>query len=323
VAFHEPVMLAEVLESLLIRPGIAVVDGTLGTGGHSLEIARRLGPQGFLLGMDRDPEMLAIGSQRLRDEFDGRADAPAIHFAGRPYEEVGAALAAAGRHRVDAVLLDLGVNSLHLDMAERGFSFLLDGPLDGRFNRQNTRGTTMADLVNTSSERQLADWIHRWGDERHARRIASRIVATRRTTPITTTAQLAALVVEAYPPRERFGRIHPATRTFQALRIVANDELGHVERGVRACLEVLAPGGVLGVISFHSGEDRLVKQIFREVAAPRPDPNNPYSATTLEGVEFHQDQRQAVFSSEEEAARNPRSRSARLRVVRRREVEPC
>lgn len=312
---HEPVLMSEVLAHLDPRPGMVVVDGTTGTGGHALELARRIGETGLLVCIDRDPEMLEVARRRLAEDLKDKG--PGMIFEARSYEKAGEVLAGAGREGADAILLDLGINSIHLEEAGRGFSFMKDGPLDGRFNRKDGTEKTVGELVNTASESQLSEWLHRHGDERLARRIAARIVKLRREKPFETTLELARVAWDVYPPRERHGRIHPATRMFQALRIVANDELGHVTRGVAACMDALRPGGRLAVISFHSGEDRIVKRLFREGADPRPDPENMYSATTMEGVRFRQPTRSAIACTNEEAARNPRARSAKMRVVER------
>jgi 16S rRNA (cytosine1402-N4)-methyltransferase len=281
-------------------------------------MARLIGTEGRLIGLDRDPTMVGIGENRLREALS--SGGPAMSFAARPYEaleEVLRSLCIDGG--VNAILLDLGVNSLQLDEAERGFGFSKDGPLDGRFNpREGNR--SMADLVNNASERDLARWLSLYGDERLARPIAKRIASERARGPITTTRQLADLVYTAYPPDQRRGRIHPATRTFQALRIASNDELGAVERGLRVCAGCLVPGGRMAVISFHSGEDRIVKQFFRELTAPREDPSNPYSATTSEGIDYTLITAKALECTEEEAARNPRARSAKLRAIERKGV---
>ncbi|MCC5875243.1 MAG: 16S rRNA (cytosine(1402)-N(4))-methyltransferase RsmH [Candidatus Sumerlaeia bacterium] len=318
---HEPVMMAEVLEHLEPGPGMVVVDGTTGTGGHALELARRIGRGGTLVCIDRDPEMLERARRRLDEGL--QEGSPRLEYAACSYEKVGEVLARAGLDGADAILLDIGINSLHIEDAERGFSFMKDGPLDGRFNRKEGTGTTVGELVNTASERKLSEWFHRLGDERLARRLAARIVKQRNEKPFSTTLELARVAWDVYPPKERHGRIHPATRMFQALRIVANDELGHVERGVSASLEALRPGGRLAVISFHSGEDRLVKRLFRAAADPRPSPQDMYSATTTEGILFSQPTRSAIACSADEAARNTRARSAKMRVIeRRREVSP-
>lgn len=308
-------MVSEVMDLLRPKAGMTVVDGTTGTGGHAIRLAEEIGDGGFLLCVDRDPELLEIAKSRMDEAL--RNHGPERKYMACSHAEIGDALRASGRAGADAVLLDLGVNSLHLDDAARGFSFSKDGPLDGRFDRRPGSGPTIADLVNTASERDLAGWIHRHGDERHARRMARRIVSRRKERPFETTLELASIAWDVYPPKERHGRIHPATRLFQALRIAANDELGHVERGVAACMDVLNPAGRLAVITFHSGEDRIVKRLFRAASGPRPDPSNLYSATTMEGVAFRQPVRSAIGCTAEEAARNPRARSAKLRVIER------
>lgn len=234
-----------------------------------------------------------------------------MRFEAIPYERAGEVLQGA-----DAVLLDLGFNSLQIADAERGFSFLSDGPLDARYNAAEG-SRSVADLVNTAREEDLARWFHEYGEERLSRQAARRIVSRRREKPIERTSDLASIMMDVYPPKERFGRIHPATRVFQALRIVANDELGHVERGVKACLGLLNPGGRMACIAFHSLEDRIVKRAFDEVASPRPTPDDPFHATSMEGVEFEIESRRAIACTEEEAERNPRARSAKLRVIRR------
>lgn len=312
---HTPCMVQPVLEMLRPEPGSIYLDGTLGTAGHAREIAMRVQPDGTVVGLDRDPEILAIGRQRMLEEF---AQAPlAMHFFSAPYEQAAEALRQAGIKRgVDCALCDLGINSLQLDDPERGFSFSKDGPLDGRFN-QEERTATVGDLVNNATERELSSWLRDYADERYARQIARAIVNDRRERPYTRTGELAALISNIYPPKERFGRTHPATRTFQALRIAANDELGGVSRGLRVIMDTLAPGGVLAVLTFHSIEDRIVKHLFKDASSPRPDPDNPYSATTMEGVEFELVGKGAIECSDEEAEVNPRSRSAKLRGIRR------
>jgi 16S rRNA (cytosine1402-N4)-methyltransferase len=314
---HEPVMVREILGRL---PGgdVVLCDGTLGTAGHGLAVLRHLAGRGTFIGLDRDPEML--GRARQRVDAAGPWGDTRIELEACRYEDLPAVLARHGIPGVDGMILDLGVNSLHLDLADRGFSFTHDGPLDGRFNREETGTPTVAELVNTASEEDLARWIHELSDERHARRIARRIVEARAQRPFETTHQLAQVVEAAYPAKERGGRIHPATRTFQALRIVANDELGSVERGLRASMESLNPGGVLCVLSYHSKEDRITKRLFDEAGSPRPDPGNLYEATTRAGLRFEVESRGAIKPSDEEVAANPRARSARLRVLRRLEV---
>lgn len=314
---HEPVMLPEVLEVLSPRPGVLIADGTAGGGGHALELARRIGSTGHLVALDRDPEMLRKAKERIEGEMQG-TDAPKMTFSARTYEELPAVLREEAEGRAaDGILLDLGLNSMQLDDPARGFSFQSEGPLDARFDRTSP-APTAADLVNTATEKELEHWFRSHGDERHARRIARRIVRRREEQPFSTTTELAGLVRACYPPAHRHGRTDPATRVFQALRIVVNDELGSVARGTRACMEALAPGGVLAILTFHSGEDRIVKRIFREATIAPEDPENPYSVRADIIPDFELATRKPLGCSEAEAGRNPRSRSARLRAIRRR-----
>lgn len=312
--YHEPVMMQEVLELLDPSPGDVYYDGTAGSCGHAARIAPMLGSEGVLIAGDRDPAMLKIGRERLLAL--AGTDWPRMYFAVSPYERVEEIVQQVGVQPAK-ILLDLGFNSLQLEDASRGFSFSKDGPLDGRYNPEEG-GPSVADLVNSADVNQLAGWIRELSEERYSRPIARAIVEARRKAPITTTGALERIIWEAYPAAERHARLHPATRTFQALRLVANGELEAVERGVAACLQALRPGGTMVCISFHSGEDRIVKQLFRANSSPRPDPGNIYSATTMVGVEFVQEMKGALECSEEEAARNPRARSAKVRAIRRR-----
>lgn len=316
--YHEPVMVQQVLEALQLKPGMAVLDGTFGHGGHAIRMAHEIGEKGTVIALDRDPAMLERGRRRLEEELG--SGGPRCIYAAAKYEEAPQVLRDFGVHEgLDAVLLDLGVNSQHLDEAQRGFSFSKDAELDGRFNP--AEGTmTMAELVNTAEERELERIMREYADERLARRIARRIVSERATQHFTRTGQLAEVISACYPPAQRHGRIHPATRAFQAFRIAVNDEMGCVERGVRACLGLLNDHARMAVITFHSVEDRIVKRIFREASSPRPDPDNPYSATTMAGVMYIQHERKAIAATEEEAGRNPRARSAKLRVIERKEA---
>lgn len=315
---HVPVLLEKVLRALEPAEGETVADGTIGLGGHAVALLRKVGKTGALVGFDRDPAMLERAAMRLREEgFDG--DEPKVTLMATSYENIAQGLERAGRPGADVALLDLGVNSCHLDDASRGFTFRQDGDLDGRFNPAEPGTRSIADLANGATAAELALWISKYGEERHAHRIAAAIVAARATGPITRTVQLAEIIRGAYPARERHtSHIDPATRTMQALRIVANDELGHVERGIRAMMAALNPGGRLAVISFHSLEDRLAKRLFDEAAAPREMPGNLYRATSTEGLQFELHRRGALMPDEAETAANPRSRSARLRVIRRR-----
>ena len=309
-------MVAEVMEALQLQSGQTFADGTTGSGGHTLVLGRQVGPTGVVVGVDRDPAMLAIGAKRIQEAFGD--DGPRVVLEVASYETLPDVLGRAGLLPLNGgILLDLGMNSLQLEDAERGFAFSKDGPLDGRFNAKEG-GKSMGELVNTATEGELRGWLRDLADERLSVQIARRIVAARARSPITTTTELAELVRGAYPAASRHTGIHPATRTFQALRMVANDEANVIRRGLEACVACLAPGSRLASISFHSGEDRIIKQFFAEKTGPRPDPGNPFRATTTEGLEFELPYRKAIACSDAEAARNPRARSAKLRVIQRR-----
>jgi 16S rRNA (cytosine1402-N4)-methyltransferase len=289
---HQPVLLAEVLEVLQLAAGLVVVDGTVGAGGHATAIARAIAPTGLLIGLDRDREILACAQAAfaaLAQTAGGQARYSLLHL---PYSRMREAIAAVGQDGCDRVLLDLGVSSLQLDDPGRGFSFMADGPLDMRMDA-SAEAPTAAEWLRAIPEQELADTIFRFGDERHSRRIARAIVETRRRHRIETTGQLRELIVRALPAAARHQRIHPATRTFQAIRIAVNDELGELERGLAAAQACLRPGGRLAVISFHSAEDRLVKQFLRTHGKP-----------------LHKKPIEAGF---DEVRANPRARSARLR----------
>ena len=250
---HTPVLLSEVVTGLAPRSGGHYIDGTLGGGGHAAAILEASAPGGRLLGIDTDPAALAAAAKRLAS-FGER-----VTLAHGNFRELARLARANGFEPADGMLLDLGVSSHQLDTPERGFSFLTDAPLDMRMDP--TSGETAADLVDELSEGELADLIYRYGEERGSRRIARAIVAERRTSRIATTGALAEIVARALGGRH--GKIHPATRTFQALRIAVNHELESLEAALPQAVEVLAPGGRLAVIAFHSLEDRIVKQFFR------------------------------------------------------------
>lgn len=273
----------------------AIVDCTVGLGGHSRALLERTGPGVTLIGMDVDASNLKQAKENL-SEFSARVRLFQANFA-----KVRVVLAEAGTLAVNVALADLGVSSGQLDDPARGLSFQADGPLDMRLDDRLT--TTAADLVNTLGEKALADLIYEYGQERHSRRIARRIVAARKGRRIDSTVELAELVSRCYPPTQRRrGRIHPATRTFQALRIAVNDELASLEALLKALPDVVAPGGRAGVISFHSLEDGRVKRAFADWAAS--------GAARLIT-------RKPVVASPQEVQANPRSRSAKLRVVER------
>jgi 16S rRNA (cytosine1402-N4)-methyltransferase len=288
VRAHEPVLLAEVLELLAVKTGGLYVDGTVGLGGHAEELLRRSSPEGRLLGLDRDSETLASTTERL-SSFGERARL--VHG---DYREIPTLL---GEERADGILLDLGISSAQLDDPDRGFSFQADGPLDMRMDRSH--GETAADVVNRLGEPDLADLIYRYGEEPGSRRIAKAIATARRKGRIRTTGELADIVRRA-APRPKPG-LHPATRTFQAIRIRVNRELEGLGDTLAAIARCLAPGGRLAVIAFHSLEDREVKEAFRG----------------LEPEGFLRLTRKPLRPTEAEVRRNPRSRSARLRGLLR------
>ncbi|MBN2711913.1 MAG: 16S rRNA (cytosine(1402)-N(4))-methyltransferase RsmH [Planctomycetes bacterium] len=286
---HLPVMPEECLEWLDPQPGETVVDGTLGLGGHSALFAEKVGLEGHIIGLDRDTNAIELARANLEGV---QAKTSLLHSA---YSEMVQALSRIGVGKVDRVFLDIGVSSMQLDVPERGFSFMRDGPLDMRMNQ--SAGETAADLVATLSEEELANIIYRYGEEKYSRRIAKSIVAARGSESINTTARLAEIVEQAVPRR---GRIHPATRVFQALRIAVNDELGELERGMGAAISLLRPGGRLAILTFHSLEDRIAKNIMRGWLAD--------GVATLP-------KRKVIKPKYEECKVNPRARSAKLRVA--------
>ena len=300
---HRPVMLAESLHSLQVRPGGVYLDGTLGEGGHALGILQQSEPDGVVLGIDRDPRSVAASRARL-SHYGSRA-----LLAHGNYADMQRIAGRCGIAAVDGILLDLGFSSRQVDRDGYGFSFQRDEPLDMRYDPE---GTTAADLVNAADETALADVIFRYGEERRSRAIARAVVRGR---PIATTGQLASLIARAVGGR-RSGR-HPATRTFQALRIAVNQELDHLPAGLAAAVELLLPGGRLVVISYHSLEDRLVKQwLDQETATCVCPPELPVCACEHR-PRLRPIQRRVLRPSDDEQSSNPRSRSARLRLAER------
>lgn len=300
---HRPALVGECLELLAVKPGGIYLDGTLGEGGHALAMLDRSAPDGVVVGIDRDPRSLAVARRRLMG-YGGRA--VPVHGT---YADMREIAGARGIYAVDGILLDLGFSSRQVDLAGYGFSFQRDEPLDMRYDPV---GATAAELVNATGEVELADVIYRYGEERRSRAIARAIVNSR---PIATTGQLAQVVARAVGGR-RGGR-HPATRTFQALRIAVNGELEQLSAGLAAAIGLLAPGGRLAVISYHSLEDRLVKGwIDRETALCVCPPGLPVCVCeqrpTLRAL-----RRRVARPAAAETAANPRSRSARLRAVER------
>jgi 16S rRNA (cytosine1402-N4)-methyltransferase len=291
---HVPVLLEEALEYLNVRPGGVIVDATLGLAGHSAAIARRLGGKGRLICFDRDQEAMKAAKARLEEVgAELGHEMPEVRFEPRAFSEAPSLIEPGS---LDGLLADFGVSSLQLDEAHRGFSFRSDGPLDMRMDTRS--GETAEQVVNQEDENELADLIYEFGEERRSRRIARAIVRAR---PITTTAELAQ-IVSAAAPSMKGDKIHPATRTFQALRIRVNNELGEIQSLLKSAGSLLKPEGRLVLISFHSLEDRLVKDAFREAGRDKV---------------FEVLTKKPVVAEEQEQLRNPRSRSAKLRAVRK------
>jgi len=302
--YHLPVLPNEVLTALAPQPGGKFLDGTLGGGGHAALVLQAVGPTGFLYGIDQDPRALQEATERLA------AIGPNFELRRGNFGDV---LQTWPPEPLDGILLDIGVSSHQLDTPERGFSFWREGPLDMRMDPNAP--TTAADLVNQLDERSLADLLFRYGEERLSRPVARAIVERRKQKPFSTTTELSE-VVSRVVPRSKDG-IHPATRTFQGLRIAVNDELGVLERALPAAVSRLAPGGRLAVITFHSLEDRIVKQFMRaEEKGCTCPPRLPMCVCgrkpTLEVLTS-----KPIVATPDETEQNPRSRSAKLRVARR------
>jgi 16S rRNA (cytosine1402-N4)-methyltransferase len=305
---HQPVLLAEVVaalgaDNLGPQDGAIYVDGTFGAGGYSRAILQAANCTVFAI--DRDPNAIA-GAGDLVKEFAGR-----LHVIQGRFGDMVELLKDRGIRAVQGVTLDLGVSSMQLDEAERGFSFRFDGPLDMRMEQA---GQSAADIVNSMAERPLADLIFTFGEEKKARRVAKAIVAARALAPITTTAGLAEIVRRAVGPSGP-DRIDPATRTFQALRIAVNDELGEIDRGLAAAEALLAPGGRMAIVSFHSLEDRRVKHFMRERAGRNPKGSRHLPDVAATQATLRLVSAQGITPSDAEIAANPRARSSRLRVA--------
>ncbi len=290
-------MAGRIIVWLRPKPHGTYVDCTLGLGGLAAGILECSGPDGLLIGIDQDEKAIEMAQSRLAS-YVGRT-----HFIHGSFLDLKQHLAAIGVSNIDGAVFDLGISSAQLGQASRGFSFLLDGPLDMRMDQ--SRGGTAADLINQLGEAELADMIFQFGEERYARRIARRIVQERNSAPLLTTQQLVAVIRAAVPPVYRHGRIHFATRTFQALRIAVNREIEILDPAIHAATALLAPGGRLCVVSFHSLEDRIAKQTFRGLSHGEA----PLFTTLTKKPEI---------PSEDERRENPRARSAKLRVIERR-----
>lgn len=296
---HKPVLLQEIKEFLNVPPGAVVVDGTLGSGGHAQAFLECLGATGRLIGLDQDPEAIT----RCRRKFDGDDRVILVH---RNFREIKEVLKDLNLMKVDAVLLDIGMSSDQLANEKRGFSFQREGDLDMRMN--TAEGEKASYYLQTLPEKEIARVLYEFGEERQSRRIAAAIVRERRLAPIQTTQRLCEVVENSFPQARQFekgkrpvwNRRHPATKVFQALRILVNDELGALREGIDGAMSCLKPGGKLGVISFHSIEDRIVKEKFRDFV--REGSGKPVN-------------RKPLVAKRSEVIDNPRSRSAKLRVI--------
>lgn len=289
---HVSVLLKESTEGLALKEGDTVFEGTVGLGGHSRVLCEKIGKPGFFIGTDADQESLRIAEERLKDFPCKKL------FVCDNFRNIEAVLVKAGVEKVDAILLDIGLSNRQLDVVPRGFSFMRDEPLLMTF-RSSGEGLTAKEIVNEWAEESIADIIYGYGEERYARRIAKGIVEARKEKPIETSGQLVEIVKKSVP---KFGfiKINPATKTFQALRIAVNDELGALREGIAKGFEHLVPGGRMAVISFHSLEDRIVKEFFRRKASE--------GVATLAS-------KKPIAPSDEEVKENPKSRSSKLRII--------
>lgn len=304
VSAHLPVLYNETILALRPQSPGNYVDATVGAGGHAFGILERSSPAGLLLGLDKDPQALSIARQNLK----GFGDRVTLQHAS--YVSLPQMIEKMGWEKVDGILLDLGVSSIQLDTPERGFSFKNNAPLDMRFDPTNPG--TAADLINQSTEEYLAEIIWRYGEETRSRKVARAIIQSR---PITTTGELADLIKKTIG--RTHGKIHPATRTFQALRIAVNKELQALEEVLPKAVELLRSSGRIAIISFHSLEDRLVKHFFRQESRNCICPPNQPICTCQHHATLHEITRHPITASQEEIDANPRARSARLRVAER------
>jgi 16S rRNA (cytosine1402-N4)-methyltransferase len=307
--YHEPVLIREVLESLVLKPGGLYVDGTVGGGGHAQAILAATAPDGIVIGIDRDDDALSE-SAKVLEAFGTR-----MFLVKGNYADMKGILSRLGMERVDGIVLDLGVSSHQLETAGRGFSFTKPAPLDMRMDRDAP--WTARELVNTADPRELKRILREYGEELQAGRIARAIVERRKAGPIETTDELAGIVASAMPARMSHGRIHPATRTFQALRIAVNDELESLHRGIASGIDSLKEGGRFSVISFHSLEDRMVKDLFRDASRGCTCPPDLPVCACGGKPRLRVITRKPVRPGEEEVEHNPRARSAKLRTAER------
>lgn len=307
---HVSVLLEECIENLNIKPDGIYVDGTLGGGGHASYICQHLSPEGTLIGIDRDQDALNAASERLKDYPCQKI------FVQSNYSDIRNVLQELELDGIDGALLDLGVSSFQLDNAERGFSYMHDAPLDMRMNQDDS--FTAYDVVNTYDQKELTRIISKYGEEKWASRIASFVVKGREEGPIETTGELVELIKAAIPAKARREGPHPAKRTFQAIRIEVNDELGQLEHAIEEFCDVLNPKGRLCVISFHSLEDRIVKEIIARRVNPCTCPKEFPVCICGKVADIKKISKKPILPSEEELEFNPRSRSAKLRVCEKR-----
>jgi 16S rRNA (cytosine1402-N4)-methyltransferase len=301
---HQPVLYKEIIHAIQPRSSGRYVDGTVGAGGHARGILEACAPDGHLLGLDVDPQALALARETLAPY------GPRVTLAQASYASLPEAMEEIGWQAADGILLDLGLSSMQLADRERGFSFQDDGPLDMRFDPAS--GLTAAQLLNTTTEADLADILLKYGEERNARRIARLIMRAR---PIATTTQLADIVQRAQRAQRGRSRIHPATRTFQALRIAVNDELSVLERALPRLVQALAAGGRLAIICFHSLEDRIVKQFMRRSSVDLVDAPGEHVVGAGHRAVLKEVSRKPLVADDAEIQANPRARSAKLRVA--------
>ena len=308
---HKPVLLNETISLLRIHPGGTYVDGSVGGGGHAKKIAQELGPAGMLIGMDRDKEACRAAKEHLA------CHAENVCIIHDNYINTGRILAERGIVAIDGMLLDLGVSSYQLDNAARGFSYMADAPLDMRM--EAGAGQSTADIVNTYSESDLCRIIKTYGEERYAKRIAALIVRERAVAKIETTGRLNGIITAAIPKQTQYNTGHPAKRTYQALRIECNQELEHLKTALEAMISLLKPGGRLAIISFHSLEDRLVKQAYKTYENPCVCPKDLPICGCGQKSRGYIVTKRPIMAGEEELMTNSRAKSAKLRVFEKNE----
>lgn len=304
---HRSVLLEECIQALAIRPNGIYVDGTAGGAGHSFEIAARLNENGKLLALDQDETAVRVATERL-SVYGDRVEVVHTNF-----KDLAQVCMARGIRHVDGLLLDLGVSSYQLDTADRGFSYQADAPLDMRMDMQNP--LTARQIVNEYSEEELRRILFEYGEERFSSRIASNIIRARESAPIETTGELVEIIKRSIPAQARDGGHHPAKRSFQALRIEVNAELDVIAPAIKSAVSMLNPGGRIAVITFHSLEDRIVKQCFASLAGGCTCPKNFPVCVCGNRPQIKSVTKKPILPSEEELAQNPRSRSAKLRVA--------